>query len=148
MCYHSLYLFLTCGHSVPASYPLRNAPPCRARAHRNSGNKNHVVRRPSQASPIEPCSHWRALPDPADGFCKEKLSHPLHTYRINSLCMMCLREREERLARFEIGAIAGEVERGLARKGTIVRAEVKVVNVLRSGYEEGKSVTSSPSNSP
>ena len=43
--------------------------------------------------------------------CREKLSHPLHTYRIAGQCLRCRREREERLARFEIGNIRDGVER-------------------------------------
>jgi hypothetical protein len=162
MCYHTLYLFLACGHAIPSFAPLAHerSPPCPARS-------RALFRRPGLASPIvaPQCSDEVSdevlaegvfaegvLPEGvlADG-CGEKLSHPLHTYRIAGLCLRCLREREERLARFEVGSIRDEVERegevaldggawGRHRQG---RDEGKgKVNVaspgLRSGYMEGR----------
>jgi len=43
--------------------------------------------------------------------CTEKMTHPLHTYRINALCLSCVRAREQRLARFEVVAIRDTVDR-------------------------------------
>ena len=80
--------------------------------------------------------------------CTKKLSHPLHTYRVAGSCLRCVREREERLARFEIGGIRDEVERegGLGRwqkqrrnQNEEERLKVKVASPgLRSGYVEGR----------
>jgi hypothetical protein len=118
MCYHALYLFLTCGHGVASLTPLAHAcsPPCPARS-------RALFHNPSLASPIL-ASPWDAsVPaaqddqssDDAHGdavlVCTEKLSHPLHTYRIARLCRRCEREREERLARFEVGGIRDGAER-------------------------------------
>ena len=50
--------------------------------------------------------------------CGEKLSHERHTYHIHGACLRSVREREHRLARFEIRAIADAVERGLGIVGT------------------------------
>jgi hypothetical protein len=93
------------------------------------------------------------------GSCGEKLSHPLHTYRIAGLCLQCRREREERLARFEVGCIRDGVEReaaaaaasgglGGGRSGSLRserrggegwKAKVKVKSPgLRSEYAEGR----------
>jgi hypothetical protein len=77
--------------------------------------------------------------------CNEKLSHPLHTYRIADLCLRCRREREERLARFEVGSIKDGVERegalGVSRrqtsKGQTLKLETRSPG-LRSGYVEGR----------
>ena len=71
--------------------------------------------------------------------CKEKLSHPLHTYRINSLCLQCLRDREQRLARFEVDSIRDDVEREYFRQRNARKTDVKMPSPgLRSGYVEGK----------
>lgn len=122
MCYHNLYLFLACGHSVASVTPFAHArsPPCPARS-------RALFHNPSLASPILG-SPWDAS-GPAgatatrddqssddahsDGVlvCNERLSHPLHTYRIAGLCRRCEREREERLALFEVGSIREGVER-------------------------------------
>jgi hypothetical protein len=121
-----------------------------------------VFQKPSLASPIihGDVSPWEAAPaalqDVASGsnldsepdleaVCREKLSHPLHTYRIAGQCLRCLREREERLARFEVGNIRGGVEReGLLdavsrqrRKNETLRLKEKTASP-RSGYVEGR----------
>src|SRR5947209_20543719 len=93
MCYHTLYLFLTCGHCVPSYRPLGRSPPCHTRS-------PALFQKPSLASPIIPgeVSPWTATPaapqeDIDSGshsdsepelevVCREKLSHRLHTYRI------------------------------------------------------------------
>lgn len=61
--------------------------------------------------------------------CPQRLSHPLHTYKLNSLCLDCRAEREERLARFEIGVIRDEV----IRESVIHRPPEKQ-KILRVGY--------------
>lgn len=190
MCYHILYLFLTCGHSVPSILPL---------AHQSSAcpATSHILfHKPSLSSAIDPTvdfsypspSPWAAAQarrdvegvsasvrdssfgetereendeveeegereggkDDTGGRCKEKLSHPLHTYRIDSLCLACLRERDARLARFEVGSIRDDVERAFVKNqqreaasfgGAEVNGvseKVKELAALRSGYEEGK----------
>ena len=68
-------------------------------------------------------------------YCTEKLSHPLHTYRIESLCLACLRQREVRLAKFEVGMIKEDVQRELTRKAN---ARKEAMECLRSGYQEGR----------
>ena len=161
MCYHTLYLFLSCGHCVPSYRPLGHSPPCPARSRAFS-------RRPSLASPIgngvvgpwtgatrEPQSDdSEGGPEEEEGevlaeMCNEKLSHPLHTYRIAGLCLRCRREREERLARFEVGAIKDGVERESVVEAVReqrrtsgmegLKAKEKIASPgLRSGYVEGR----------
>jgi hypothetical protein len=155
MCYHTLYLFLACGHSIPSITPLAHArsPPCPARS-------RALFHNPSLTSPIL-ASPWYASvqagvgaarddqssSDDAHGddilVCNQKLSHPLHTYRIAGLCRRCERECEERLARFEVGSIKDGVEReGQAGRVADVAedeetAKAKVASLgLRSGYVE------------
>jgi hypothetical protein len=77
--------------------------------------------------------------------CREKLSHPLHTYRIAGQCLRCLREREERLAKFEVGSIRDRVERESLlgavsrqrRKNETLQLKEKIASP-RSGYVEGR----------
>jgi hypothetical protein len=77
--------------------------------------------------------------------CREKLSHPLHTYRIAGQCLRCLREREERLARFEVGNIRDGVERESflgavsrqRRKSETLQLKERITSP-RSGYVEGR----------
>ena len=77
--------------------------------------------------------------------CREKLSHPLHTYRIAGQCLRCLREREERLAKFEVGNIRDGVERESflgavrrqRRKNETLQFQEKIASP-RSGYVEGR----------
>lgn len=77
--------------------------------------------------------------------CREKLSHPLHTYRIASQCPRCLREREERLARFEVGVIRDGVGReswlgavSRQRRGNETLQLKEKIASPRSGYAEGR----------
>ena len=84
--------------------------------------------------------------------CVEKMSHPLHTYRIAGLCLRCERERDQRLARFEVGSIRDGVERegegalddtarrrANRKKQEMERLKAKVASPgLRSGYVEGR----------
>lgn len=158
----------------------QRSPPCPARS-------RALFRRPSLASPI--CgSGWVVAPtspqdettqdetaqdsgsDDAEGgsgsdsdisvaVCEEKFAHPLHTYRIAGLCMRCQREREERLARFEVGSIRDGVEReselgrqrqmrrqrqrhsgeGEEDKQMKGKMKEKITGLgLRSGYVEGR----------
>ena len=172
MCYYSLYLFLACGHCVPSYRRLGRSPPCPAQ------RRALLFHEPSLASPIgRPpggSAPWTGAPyrprettvwdrdGDADGDveeeaagveCVEKMSHPLHTYRIAGLCLRCERERDQRLARFEVGSIRDGVERegegllhGVSRRRTnrknthgMERLKVKVASPgLRSGYVEGR----------
>lgn len=121
MCYHALYLYLACGHSISSASPLTKAPPCPAAT-------LELFRRPSLASPISPTSsssawsrsharnHSHAASRVALGQCHEKLAHPLHTFLIEGLCADCTIGREQRLARFEVGSIKSSVERDFARR--------------------------------
>jgi hypothetical protein len=80
-----------------------------------------------------------------DVVCREKLSHPLHTYRITGQCPRCLRERDERLARFEIGSIKDGVGReswlgvvGRQGRGNETLHLKEKITSPRSGYVEGR----------
>jgi hypothetical protein len=156
MCYHTLYIFLICGHSVPSYKPLGHSPPCPTRS-------RTLFRKPSLASPIIPVdiSSWTAATaapqdDIASGsnsdsepdfevVCREKLSHPLHTYRIAGQCPRCVREREERLARFEVGSIRDGMAResflsavSRQRRGNETLQLKEKITSPRSGYVEGR----------
>jgi len=121
-----------------------------------------MFQKPSLASPIIPSdvSPWAAVPAAPQDIasssnldsepdlevvCREKLSHPLHTYRIAGQCLRCLREREERLARFEVGNIRDEVGRESLldavsrqrRKNEALQLKEKITSP-RSGYVEGR----------
>ena|ERR1700677_4168250 len=121
MCYHDLYLYLACGHAISGAEPIENAPPCPAAT-------RELFRKPSLASPISASSptapwsdkrariHTRNASSVALGTCHEKLAHPLHTYRIEGLCIKCHSDRERRLAKFEVRSIKAGVERDFARR--------------------------------
>jgi hypothetical protein len=118
-----MYLYLTCGHSVSSAAPLPNAPPCPA-------STRELFRRPSLASPISPLgpsarNHSRTASRVELGTCHEKLAHPLHTFRIESLCGRCSVGREERLARFEVGSIKSSVERDFVGRRKEEHARMK-----------------------
>lgn len=72
--------------------------------------------------------------------CKLKNAHPLHTYRIESLCPACNRKRWQRIAKFEVGAINEGVTRGFIKDRQKDRVEIhgKKLRTLRTGYEAGK----------
>jgi hypothetical protein len=77
--------------------------------------------------------------------CRERLSHPLHTYRITGQCPRCLREREERLARFEVGSIRDGMAResflgavSRQRRGNETLQLKEKITSPRSGYVEGR----------
>ena len=140
MCYHALYLFMKCGHTVTSAKPVPNAPPCPLLT-------KELFRRPSLASPIGPVasagdqifdtSVRRHNTGPQ---CREVLSHPLHTFRIDGFCLSCSRGREERLARFEVDAIRNDVNRSFARLRVKQqqRQRSKKQKALRVEYEGGR----------
>jgi hypothetical protein len=121
MCYHDLYLYVACGHTISGAEPIENTPPCPAAT-------RELFRKLSLASPISanaPAAPWsekrarnytRSASRAALGTCHEKLAHPLHTYRIEGLCSKCHSGREQRLAKFEVHSIKAGVERDFARR--------------------------------
>ena len=152
MCYHSLFLFLQCGHPVASLRPLSRAPPCPIK-HKN------LFDTPSLASPIslefllphgyEPLEPYTPLAEqlPQDvgdkeeeTECNTKLTHPLHTYRVNSLCKTCWLEKETRIAQFEVAVIRDTVDRGFDRQRRKHKVEVhgRKARTLRAGYQAGK----------
>ena len=136
MCYHNLYLF-DCGHTVTSAAPVTRAPPCPRLT-------NELFDRPSMASPVDlqPSSHatWtQSSLDPSNRRCSELLSHPLHTFRVEKLCLTCSRGREERVARFEVEAIRKDVTRSFARLRAKQEKQIgRVRKTLRAGYTPGK----------
>lgn len=146
MCYHTLYLHVQCGHSVSSVRPLPSAicPPCPILERRPS-----LFGTPALTSPINDTTAWSDLSPvpmmspptaPIDEReredteeqiirkgkrCGRRLAHPLHTYKIDSLCARCTREKEDRLTRFEMGVtgegIIREIQQHRAHRGIIIR---------------------------
>ena len=139
MCYHALYLFMECGHTVTSARSVPNAPPCPLLT-------QELFRRPSLASTIDPpLAHGDNVESSisrriTELQCCEVLSHPLHTFRIDGFCLPCSRGREERLAKFEVDAIKNDVNRSFAKLRTEqrLRQRTKTQKILRAGYEPGK----------
>ena len=152
MCYYSLFLFLQCGHPVASVRPVSRAPPCPIKY-------KNLFNTPSQASPIslefqlphgyEPLEPETPLVEQspqaaehkADEIeCNTKLTHPLHTYRVNSLCKTCWLEKETRIAHFEVAVIRDTVDRDFDRKRRKHKVEVhgRKASTLRAGYQAGK----------
>ncbi|KAJ9603218.1 hypothetical protein H2200_012513 [Cladophialophora chaetospira] len=101
MCYHTTYLFLACGHAalgnpIPDSHCLRqDAQTIR----RHSEHEDRQQQQPSQ-------TEGNSLPSPPTTpqpptECREKLMHPLHTFRLKTLCPSCQEERDARIEAFD-----------------------------------------------
>lgn len=146
MCYYSFFLFVQCGHLVSSQRPIKRAPSCPLES-------DGLFEHPSHASPVLAelqLPHGYEPLDPTAGSveeekkeetkCTAKLSHPLHTYRIDSMCRTCQVEKETRIARFEIACIRENIDRGFSRVRPKHKVEVhgKKPRTLRAGYEAGK----------
>lgn len=143
MCYHSLYLFLSCGHAVPSTEPVRTAE-CSLGSMRGNDlsperqGLDAAVNMMMMPSPheFEVAAQMHKLADKAENLvddvseehqewekslpyherlCRNILAHPMHTFRINTLCRPCTQQREKNLASFETRMIAESVERSLCR---------------------------------
>lgn len=150
MCYHSLFLFLQCGHVVASSQPLPQAPPCPIK-------HPQLFEDVSQSSPVlsdlqlpygyepldppdtDPFSPSREMKE-AETTCTTLLSHPLHTYRIDDLCKTCLVEKETRIAQFDLISMRKTVDREYGKNFRKHKVEVhgRKPRTLRAGYEAGK----------
>lgn len=146
MCYYQLKLYMLCGHGEHSKEPLKNGPPCPIKA-------KERCRTPATGSPITPTSPTKSIRFRDDSQkknrdreqtlgtdCNIKNAHPLHTYRVESLCQACNQERWQRLAKFEVGAIDEGVIRGFIKDRQRDRIEFhgKKLRTLRTGYEAGK----------
>ena len=146
MCYYQLKLYMLCGHGEQSKGPLKNGPPCPV-------NAKEQCRTPAAGSPTTPISPTKSVRTKGDSqkenrdpdqrreiTCTVKNAHPLHTYRVESLCPACNQERWQRLAKFEVGAIDEGVTRGFIKDRQRDRVEFhgKKLRTLRTGYEAGK----------
>lgn len=134
MCYHEIYIFIGCGHSFISPRPVKSSPPC-------SSSTNEPFSTPDKASLVEVEEEEGILPsawelevalqsqkptgsetdtdtDRNIQVCKSRMSHPMHTFRIEGQCPKCKFQREQRLARLEVRAIRDEIERSLIPKRT------------------------------
>ena len=148
MCYYQLKIYMLCGHGEHSRTPLKNGPPCPLKVRAE-------CKTPTAVSPISPILPKKSMPtnddpqkenkppldsDSSKPICEIKNAHPLHTYRIESLCPPCNQERWQRIARFEVGAIEEGVTRGFIKDRQKDRVEFhgKKLRGLRSGHEAGK----------
>ena len=74
--------------------------------------------------------------------CGQRLAHPLHTYKIDSLCSKCAREKEDRLARFEMGVtddgIIREMQPQRGNRGVTIRKLTAVEGQKVNGETKGE----------
>ena len=95
MCYHTTYLFLTCGHAALSSNPISH---CAQQGAQTIPRHSEREEAPTNAEILLPSPPATPTP-PTD--CRQKLTHPLHTFRIKSLCPNCQEERDARIEAFE-----------------------------------------------
>ncbi|KIW14726.1 hypothetical protein PV08_07510 [Exophiala spinifera] len=121
MCYYKTYIFLGCGHAVISSKPIANS---------RCPNSKH------------PTMQEAATPSPE--LCTEKLSHPLRTIAIQSLCEVCRCEGDARVEYFQghmgedserriITRSAERNDRGSERGRKLFRSTTDLAMMLESG---------------
>ncbi|ETI20172.1 hypothetical protein G647_08206 [Cladophialophora carrionii CBS 160.54] len=107
MCYYHASLFLVCGHLELSGNPIAD---CRC-SHRDAQaiHPDHKEERKNVESyhPKKSQEGHASLPSPPATpppvtDCQRNLIHPLHTFRVKSLCPECQEERDARIEAFEI----------------------------------------------
>lgn len=101
MCYHPVYLYLTCGHAVMSNQPVQRGPRPPCQLGQRSKSQDLMSR--------DICNENVA--GYIDLICPEQLIHPFHTFHIEDMCRDCLVERNQRIAAFEIQMIADTAKR-------------------------------------
>jgi hypothetical protein len=106
MCYYTASFFLECGHVELSSSPIADSRCSRRDAQavhpdRKRGIKNVKGLHPKESHAEPSLPSPPATPPPITG-CPRKLIHPLHTFRVKSLCPDCQEERDARVEAFEV----------------------------------------------
>ena len=131
---------MLCGHGEHSKQPLKNGLPCPTKAKEHC--RTRATGGPTSPIPSRDDSQKgnRDREHSPGTDCNIKNAHPLHTYRVESLCQACNQERWQRVAKFEVGAIDEGVTRGFIKDRQRDRVEFhgKKLRTLRTGYEAGK----------
>ena len=123
MCYYALLIFSGCGHAIQGQKPVNGAHRCplaRQRQeldNRSSGTpslSNSVSTRPSPRTTISTLDAYQPNAEteaeasaPSHSPCGQKMTHPLFTHRVRSLCDECWQQSERRMAELE-ASVLGE----------------------------------------
>lgn len=100
MCYHTTYLFLSCGHAGLGN-PIPDSQCSQQDARSIRHSKPGVCARQPDSQEVQTSLPSPPTTPPPPRTCREKLTHPMHTFRIKSLCSSCQEERDARVEAFE-----------------------------------------------